>query len=170
MCFTMNGRWCIGERLHLSCVCVQPWYDFLAGSLWEVSWRFFLGRCWSCHNCHFCCAATERGSIKNPVASWENGKRGVTHPRDEVFRHQHYKSIGKKGKMDHTLLIRAFLPSFPRRPSPVWTLRLWARGTKQTLIKIRAPRLSWGHSEWISARSRGSNLLATVLNSESNAC
>lgn len=45
----------------------------------------------------------------------------------------------------------------------VRTLGLWERGTKQTLIKIRAPRLSWGHSEWISARSRRRNLLAAEL-------
>lgn len=172
MWFIVNGKWCIREHLHFSCaarskqilVRLKPWYDLLAGSLREVIWRFSLGRCWiSCHNCHFCRAATVRGSLKNPIASMENDKRSVTRLGDQVFRHQPYKSIEKNRKIDHALLIRAFLPSFPQRPSPVPTLRLWERRTKQTLIKIRAPRLSWGHSEWISARSRGRNLLAAAL-------
>lgn len=109
MWFIVNGKWCIRERLHFSCaagskqilVRLKPWYDLLAGSLREVIWRFSLGRCWiSCHNCHFCRAATVRGSIKNPIASWENDKRSVTRLGDEVFRHQPYKSIEKKiGKL-----------------------------------------------------------------------
>lgn len=92
---------------------------------------------------------------KKHSASWENGEPSLTHkPQRRGVQEPHYKSI-ETGESDHTLYIRAFLPSFPCRPSPV----LWGHGKeeKQTLITIRTPQLSWGHAEWMSARSRGRN-------------
>lgn len=176
-----EGKWWIAECLHFSCLCAARSKPILMRlELWFVIYWLdpcekLSGGCLSDVTVFLAVTVTVaelHSKTKNCGASWENDESSLTYkPQRRGVQEPRYKSI-ETGESDHTLFVRALLLSFPCRPSPV----RWGCGKeeKQTLITIRAPRPSWGHTEWMSlAPGEGIRMSPSSLIKqceESNAC